>query len=130
VEYTISFLPRPDDSGGNAVRDCPKDFDVSGCDESNKCKVLKSVTANVCVVGARTVVGLVNYEAYKTYKLKIIDVEGRPDDKKFAVISDIQIQEAKRSISQSGGRGEILISLNHNNYKFRIAMWAATTESQ
>ena len=91
IACSVSFLPRPDNSAGNAIPDCPKNFDIYGIDEANNPKLLKQVTDNQCVFRDRIEVGLVNYLAYKSYKINILDVHGRADGKKFAVVSDIQI---------------------------------------
>ena len=91
VACAISFLPRADNSAGNAIPDCPKTFEVYGIDTSLTPKLIKQVTGNKCVFRERVKVSLVNYSPYKAYKINILDVNGRADGKKFAVLSDIQI---------------------------------------
>ena len=76
VVCSLSFLPRKDDSAGNAVPDCPKNFNVFGIDSANNAKLLKQVVDNKCVFRDRVEVGLVNYLPYKTYKLSVVDVQG------------------------------------------------------
>ena len=87
----ISFLPRPDNSAGNAIPDCPKAFEIYGIDTQNNAKLIKQIADNKCEFRKRINVDLVNYAAFKGYKINILDVNGRTDGKKFAVLSDIQI---------------------------------------
>ena len=95
----ITFLPRKDNAEGNVRRDCPQSWTFDGSNDGTNWENLRYIPVEVpCSYNVKIQQAIPNQKPFRMYRIRTLQVPGRPSGNRFVVLRDVQMFETTTTV--------------------------------
>ena len=93
----VTFLPRKDNAEGNVRRDCPQSWTFDGSNDGTNWESLRYIPLEVpCAENVKIQQAVPNQKPFRMYRIRTLQVPGRPSGNRFVVLRDVQMFETTK----------------------------------